>query len=259
MTLQGRKDNAQIVLGLGAIAGYLFPLVVSYSYTPWDLVRIISFTSWVLIVFMTPWFYQHLVAGGVRRWATVAFLVISTYTGTTALWLIVVGRGIEDSTSMDFSPMLAPNDLAMMPYARLVPLDALVFDSLPCSQITASRPAYVLGRYTRTAIDRNNWRVPPEGYTELLQFPRAEDMAAAGYTHLYVDQDWFYSLDEKGRRALIEGSYEVLGLSGDEGDFRILLRICSADEQCGPNPETFPEVTALLPENNAPVTSEGDG
>lgn len=251
-TLQGRKDNAQLVLALGAVAGYLFPIFIYYGYNPWELNRVFSFISWMLVVFLTPWFYRHLVAGGVRRWATVVFLIISTYTGITALWLIVDGRSIKDSITIDFSPLIPPNDQAMMRYARLVPLDALVFDSIPCSQVTGSRPAYVLGRYTRTAIDRSNWLVPPEGYTELVQFPRAEDMAAAGYTHLYVDQDWYYSLDEKGRRALSEGHYEVLASVGTETDFRTLLRVCSNAEQCGPNLDMFPDEKSRLPVNDDP-------
>jgi hypothetical protein len=182
----------------------------------------------------------------------VTFLVISTYSGWITLWVIIDGRWIGDSISVDFSPMVPANDLAMMSQGRRLPLDALVFDSgphswpdpKPCTSNTSTRPAYVLGRYTRVSVSRSDWQTLPEDYKALLKAPRAQDMTKAGYTHVYVDQDWYYNLDEEGRRALSQGNYEVMAASGDEKDFRVLLRVCSADERCVPNPDALPRDTA---------------
>jgi hypothetical protein len=247
LTFQGRKDNAQIVLVLGAIAAYGLSMVLSYGYDQWNLLRVISFTTWVLVVFMTPWFYQHLTAGGTRRWITVVFLIISTYSGVITLWMMIDGRWVNDAVSIDFSPLVPPNDLAMMKIARRLPLDALVFDSLPCTSNTSSRPGYVLGRYTRISKSRSEWQTRPEGFDALLKRPSADAMRQAGYTHLYVDQDWYYGLDPEGQDALKHGNYEVIAATGDETDFRLLLRVCSEAEECQPNPDAFPQHSSPSP------------
>jgi hypothetical protein len=241
ITLQGRKDNAQTVLVFGALSGYLVPILFSYGYIDWNLLRSISFTSWTLAVFMTPWLYRHIMAGGRRRWLAVLFIVVATYGGIVTTWVMVDGRWINDAKSIDFSPMIPANDLEMMSLARRLPLDALIFDPKPCKDNTASRPAYVFGRYTRSAINRTQWLLRPLDYDALLSLPTADGMRAAGYTHVYVDHVWYYGLTQEGKDALRLGNYESLSASGNAEDFRILLRVCAPDEQCVANPDAFPE------------------
>jgi hypothetical protein len=248
MTLQGRKDNAQTMLVFGALAGYLMPMLFSYGYVDWNLLRTISFASWTLAVFMTPWLYQHLLAGGFRRWLAALFIAVVTYSGVVTAWIIVDGRWINDSKSIDFRPMIPENDLAMMTLTRRIPLEALIFDAKPCKDNTASRPAYVFGRYTLTAKSRSEWETHPEGYDALRKLPTADGMRAMGYTHVYIDHIWYYSLDQAGKDALHLGNYESMSASGDETDFRILLRVCAVDEACVPDPMTFPESLSSPPD-----------
>ena len=249
MTFRGRKDDAQVVLVIGTVASYILVTMLSYGYVQWNLIRIISFCTWPLAVYMTPWLYRHLTSDSWRRWATLAFIVVSTYSGVITLWVIIDGRWARDALTLDFIPMVPATDRSMMEQARRLPLNAIIFDSSTCEHQTGSRPAYVFGRYTRTATNRSLWMQPPEGFDKLLKMPTAEAMAQAGYTHVYVDQKWYYSMDEEGQNALKQGNYEVMASVGTETDFRTLLRICSESEQCVADPAAFPRRSAVLPDD----------
>ena len=236
-TFRRRTDQAQIIIVSGAFVSYLLPVIIRYGYTDWNFLRIISFSSWSLTPFVIPLLYRQFSKGMYHKILAVGVYVIATYSGIITAWVIIDGRWIGDTISLNFNPipaMLSESDAQMMNEASKLPLDALFFDSSACNGITASRPAYLFGRYARSSANRSNHTVLPEGFIEIARDPQHNLLTQYGYTHIYLDNNWYTSLDEQGRNSLRYGSYEVIAQHGEPEDVRLLLRVCEPNESCIP-------------------------
>lgn len=241
-TLRRRKDITQIILVLGAFVSYILPSFILYGYEPWNFMRVITFASWALAPFIAVFFYQFFRSTQVsRRLFAAAGVFLACYGGAVAGWVIIDGRWIGDTISLDFSGMVPPIEQSMMIESRKLPLDALVFDASTCSVITASRPGYLFGRYARSSWDRNRYGTLPEGFEQILQNPTAEALRQYGYTHIFLDTYWYNMMSEGARQLLRTENFEMIAERADSTEFRVLLRVCGADEVCTPQYTVLPQ------------------
>lgn len=249
-TFRKRQDIAQVILVLGAVVSYILPSFIAYGYTEWNFLRVISFASWALAPFIAVLFYQWFRSRQVFGIAAaVVGLVLASYGGSVAAWVMIDGRWIGDTISLDFRGMIPPVEQAMMIESRKLPLDALVFDPSTCSPVTASRPGYLFGRYARSSLNRNSFGTLPEGFEQILQSPTTDLLRQYGYTHIFLDSYWYSMMSPTARQLLRTENFETIAESADETEYRVLLRVCSPDERC------VPEITVLPTEDIPDDTS----
>lgn len=214
---RGRIEIA--VLVAGSVVGMLLPAVVRYE-PDRDITRFSAFALLVWIVFSVP-----LAVQGSRRWAkplaralVAGYLIVLNFSGIAILAALMTAmpRGVltED---------VAPLDASMA--SRLwdtLPENALVFDS------HAWRAVPLTGRLTKTS-DLSYEPLPD--WLALLRAPSPAELAAEGFTHLYVDEAWWRGLSPASQASFDDPCVLVVLEGEDNADngFRRMLdiRACS--------------------------------
>ena len=223
--------GARLVLALGCAAAYAISLAFRYDYIDWNIQRLITFASWTLAVLAAPLLAAALARGGAARGLAALALVGLMYGGTLEALVVAYGRDVRDGVDTAFF-RIGRSDEALERLGPFLPLRARVFDPAGCMSGTASRPAILFGRYSIFSNDRLNYMQPLPSFQRLLARPAADELRAAGYTHLYLDGPFLDSLTPEARRSLAGDAFQVLGESGEGQGFRALLRVCPRSERC---------------------------
>lgn len=231
------RQAGRLALCAGCAVGCAFPLLVSYPYDDYTVLRTLGFSIWTLGALLGPLLAEGLARPGARRALAAAALLLLSLSGCGFLagWARSVGYKGKSDLRLWKTPLrfgVGPHDEELSPLAARLPADARIFDPGGCYGGLSSRPAIVFGRYAQSAAQRVRVPGPSAAFVAVLAEPTAKVLRERGYTHAYVDGAWLRSLPPERCRRLLDGGNELMGEAGQGDDLRLLLRVCAAGESC---------------------------
>jgi hypothetical protein len=219
------------------------PNFLRYGYDDTNITRVFIYSAWLWCLLggigLIPWLYR-----GVLRRLVVWFVVLVwSFSGWVALVGLVDGRGMQNIFAQNFEPLIAPLELQLTDLRHQLPLEADIFYWQGCSGVTSSHAGNVFGRYATSSINRAERETYLPSFEALVLAPSAAGLRAAGYTHLYIDETWWFkTLEPLDRQRILAGAFEVVTEVAAAPQFRILLRVCEPTEGC-----RLPADTVLQP------------
>ena len=228
------RNPAWIIVVSGCTWGIILPMFLKYGYTDWNIVRVATFSNWVLTVYISLYLFDRFIHKKLMGRVIIGGIIFAmTYTGILATWLIFDGHQIRDSATIDFRPPAEiSNELLRLSQIVHLPLDAIVFEPIGCGVVTEQPISMMLGRYTKSSISRGDYLAHLPEYDTLREIPRDDLLLENGYTHVYLDHAWYQSLAPAAQNNILLGSFDSLGFVGNQDRFIGLLRVCTADENC---------------------------
>jgi hypothetical protein len=201
---QGRMSI--VVLVVASLLGFVVPILVRYS-PDRDVTRFTALALLTWILLSIPLLLQAL-----RRWPRAltrlvagAYLVILNLAGVIVLGSLMTAmpRGV-------FTEDVAPLDASMA--SKLwdsLPEGSLVFDS------RAWRAVPLTGRLTKTSDLSYE---PLDSWLALVQAPTPSRLVGEGFTHVYVDEQWWRGLPAESHISFEDNCVALVMEGEDNGD-----------------------------------------
>jgi hypothetical protein len=209
-----RKGSAlAVILGLTAALSLLLPLFLRFEIgRAMSRLPSMGWWLWLLLVFPTAW-RLFTRSASLRRGLWIAGFGISLLAGVVLLTVQISGI-----PAPQYTYFIEKADAAISSkYWNRLPVEAQVFDSHPIRAVT------VFGRaaraYESIYVPRPDWRALVDG-------GGARDIAAAGYSYIYLSQHWWERMSREQQEAIFAECVRVVHQDDLRlGKFRLLIDI----------------------------------
>jgi hypothetical protein len=188
---QLRKGNwAHAGMGVAAAIGFMIPLFVQYVGRDRDITHMTgaALFLWLILGFPAIWY----AAKKNRRWiqfSLTAALILLLFGGVVLLAFQVIAISQPQLTTF----VADPDALMSKVYWNQLEPGAQILDNIPHRAIT------LFGRGGGEAYQ--DFFMPLDSWKELVANPDPTRIAQAGYTYVYIDSEWWRSMDQATRQA----------------------------------------------------------
>ena len=177
------KKNNRLPQGLaaGAVLSMLFPVFFRYG-LDFDITRLVGGALWIsyALAFPVIWLWLKNARSGYRLIAGIGYGV-SVYAGLVMLAVELIAIPISQTT---YYLKFSESDFARAYWNKLEP-EAQILDSIP------ERAVLLFGRASFAANDV--YKRSPK-WEQLIANPDPVDIAADGYSYVYIDEEWWQKL-----------------------------------------------------------------
>jgi hypothetical protein len=213
--LRNRNKTMRLSQGIaaGAVFSLAFPIFFRYG-LDFDITRLVGSALWIsyALAFPVIWLWLKNAWHGYRLIAGVGYGV-AVYAGLVMLAIEFVAIPITQTT---YYLKFSESNISRAYWNRLEP-GAQILDSIP------ERAILLFGRASFAANDV--YKRPPE-WTQLIADPDPVNIAANGYSYVYMDKNWWGNLSADIQTAFSLPCVQLvtqLNLPGN--DFRNLYRV----------------------------------
>jgi hypothetical protein len=168
-------------LGVSSLFSFFFPLFFQYGVDR-STTRLPATALWIWVLVAFPWLWNI----GKKARRPGRLMLIGAYGVTVLGGLVIFTASLPAMTSYQFTYFITAKDTyAGALFWDLLPKDAMILDRMPARTVTLFGRAILAGSDIYTQLPQ--WEA-------LIANPDPIDAAKAGYTHIYLDQDWWQRL-----------------------------------------------------------------
>jgi hypothetical protein len=176
-----RQDWFWAGLGIGSLFSFFFPLFFQYGVDR-STTRMPASALWMWVLVAFPWLWNT----GKKARLPGRLMIVGAYGITVLGGLVTFAASLPAMTGYQFTYFITPKDTyAGALFWNRLPEGAIVLDLEP------SRAVTIFGRATLASSDIYT---PLPQWRALVANPDPATAAKLGYTHIYMDQDWWQSL-----------------------------------------------------------------
>lgn len=176
-----RRDWFWMGLGIGSLFSFFFPLFFQYGVDR-STTRLPATALWIWVLLAFPWLWNT----GKKARLPGRLMLIGAYGVTVLGGLVIFAASLPAMTGYQFTYFITAKDT----YAG-----ALFWDRLPKEAIILDRmPERAVTLFGRATLAGSDIYVQLPQWQALVANPDPIAAAKAGYTHIYMNQDWWRSL-----------------------------------------------------------------
>jgi hypothetical protein len=213
--LSGRRKTHRFLQALtaGAVLSLVFPIFFRYG-LDFDITRLVGAALWLSYVLAFPiiWLWLKNAHHGYRLIAGFGY-GLAIYAGLVMLAIELIAIPSPQTT---YYLKFTESDFARAYWNRFEP-NTQILDSIP------ERAVLLFGRASFAAMDVYK---RSSAWEELIADPEPTNVAAEGYSYVYMDENWWHKLSPK-----IQAEYDqpcvqlVAAMKLTGGDFRNLYNV----------------------------------